>query len=129
MIQGTGASGSPGNAEPQPGDATGGLVRRVMRNQLVLVTAAPVDETPLTVLSRWAQEMGLDISREELLDLARSLRECVYFEEDGSLFGDALVSAIRHQAKLIARERWTDRNTLRFLADRVEDTLRTMGML
>jgi hypothetical protein len=129
MIHGTDAVRSRDDAEPRRGDATGGLVRRLMRNRLAVVPAAPVDDTPLTVLSGWAGEMGLDISREELLDLARSLRECVYFEEDGSLFGDALVSAIRHQAKLIAQERWTDRNTLRFLADRVEDTLRTMGLL
>ena len=129
MIRRRDTNGRQRHAEPFRGDATGGLVRRLMRNRLALVTSAPVDETPLKVLSRWAQEMDLDISQEELLDLARSLRECIYFEEDGSLFGDALVSSIRHQAKLIAQERWTDKNTLRFLADRVEDTLRTMGLL
>lgn len=123
------ANRSQDNAEPYCADPTGGLVRRLMRNRLALVTSAPVDETPLKVLSRWAQEMDLDISQEELLDLARSLRACIYFEEDGILFGDALVSSIRHQAKLIAQERWTDKNTLRFLADRIEETLRTMGLL
>jgi hypothetical protein len=117
------------DAEPHRGDPTGGMIRRMMRNRLVVVPTEPVDETPLTVLSRWTSEMGLDIGRDALLDLARGLRECVYFEEDGHLFGEALVRSIRHQAKLIAQERWADKNTLRFLADRVEDTLRTMGLL
>ncbi len=117
------------NAEPQASDTTGGLVRRLMRNKLSIVTSTPVDETPFVVLSRWAQEMGLDISHQEMVDLARSLRECIFFEEDGSLCGKTIVSSIRRQAKLIAKDSWADKNTLRFLADRVEDTLRTMGLL
>lgn len=129
MIRGADAGRRQPHAEPYRGDDTGGLIRRMMRNKLALVPAAPVDETPLKVLSRWVQEMDLDISRQDLLDLARSLRQCIQFEEDGHLLGDAIVHSIRHQGKLIAAQRWTEKNTLRFLADRVEETLRKMGLL
>ncbi len=129
MIRGADADRRQPHAEPYRGDDTGGLIRRMMRNKLVLVPAVPVDETPLLVLSRWAWEMDLDISRQDLLDLARSLRACIHFDEDGHLLGDGIVRSLRHQAKLIAPERWTEKNTLRFLADRVEETLRKMGLL
>lgn len=129
MIRRTDANRRQPDAEPRRGDPTGGLIRRMMRNRLVLVPAAPTDETPLKVLSRWVRERDLDIGRKDLLDLARSLRACVHFEEDGHLLGDGIVRSLRHQAKLIAQERWTDKNTLRFLADRVEETLRRMGLL
>ena len=129
MIRGADAGRRQPHAERYRGDGTGGLIRRMMRNKLALVPADPVDETPLKVLSRWAQEMDLDISRQDLLDLARSLRECIHFGEDGHLLGDGIVRSLRHQAKLIAPQRWTEKNTLRFLADRVEETLRRMGLL
>lgn len=129
MIRGADADRKRRHAEPYRGDDAGGLIRRMMRNKLALVPAVPVDETPLLVLSRWARERDLDVDREDLLDLARSLRACIHFEEDGHLLGDGIVRSLRHQAKLIAPERWTQKNTLRFLADRVEETLRTMGLL
>ena len=116
-------------SQPHRGDATGGFIRRMMRSKLSLVPAEPVDETPLQVLSRWARDMNLDVNRQDLLELARSLRGCIHFEEDGSLMGSGIVRSLRHQAKLIAPERWGQKNTLRFLADRVEGSLRNMGLL
>lgn len=105
---------------------TRGMLRRMMRNKLVIVDAKPA-ETPSEVVFGWAEEFG--VTRVGAIELLERLRQAIPFDEDGRLNGSAIVDAIDRQANLVHRSNWSFSNKLRFAAERLREQFTHMGLL
>lgn len=105
---------------------TRGMLRRMMRNELVVVKAKPA-EAPSQIVFQWAEESG--VKREVALELLERLRRSLPFEEDGSLRGSYILDALERQATLLRDCDWADANRLRLSADRLREQFTRMGLL
>ncbi len=116
-----------GRSDPMEGkQATRGMVRRMMRNNLAIVKSKPA-EAPSRVVLRWADESG--VTREDALELLERLRRSLPFEEDGCIRGSAILDAIELQAALVRDCDWVAANRLRLSADKLRDQFTRMGLL
>jgi len=110
----------------EPRQDTRGMLRRMMRNKMVIVRAEPA-KTPSQVVSQWAEESG--VKKDAALELLERLRGSLPFDEDGCLQGKAVLDAIELQATLMRDCDWASANKLRISAISLREQFTRLGML
>lgn len=110
----------------EPRQDTRGMLRRMSRNNLVVVKAERAD-TPSQAVFRWAEESGVE--RGDAIELLERLRRSLPFEEDGCLRGGAILDALELQATLMRDCDWAGANRLRLSADSLRKQFTQLGLL
>ncbi len=104
-----------------------GMIRRMMRNHLILVPTWPA-QTPFEIMAEWAEALSSKPRIEDLDDLAGRLRGAkLLLEEDGVVAGQRIVDALMEQGGLI--KDWSQRTRLRTVAGQLQWLLSELGML
>jgi len=116
---------------------TRAMLRRMMRNRLVLISAIPSDRTPAQVISDFCAECEIDMDIETAAELSGRLHKdgVCFFSDDGALDGavisrilTAVCDALDKQADLIVANRWLEKNRLRAFQRELENTLIEFGL-
>ena len=103
-----------------------GMIRRMMRNNLILVPTWPA-QTPFEIMTEWAEALPSKPQIEDIDDLAGRLRGARLVEEDGAIAGQLIVDALMEQGGLI--KDWGQRARFRTLAGQLQALLCELGML